>query len=487
MRVSAQSFPLFLSCVLTLVASEAWAGQPDAPAGADELDAPDQTPLIANGQPVASCAWPTAVSVSGGGGLCTGTLIHPEVVVYAAHCGAGNKTIRFGEDAFSSGRTVQPLFCMTNPAYAGTEDQAHDWAFCRLKDPVTDLPITPALHGECELTILQIGQEVALTGFGQTLANVTGVKNWGFSTIAAVNKAANVTVVGTQGSASVCPGDSGGPAYVRFPDGSWRAYGIASTVSGGCGGTGTHSIISGGIPWIEEESGVDVTPCHTRDGQWAPGPDCTGFNSAEPNQGSGTWTDWCSGTPASGDSSVCGPAWDQFDAALPPSVAITSPVWGDIFPVGTSVDVLIDALKDPDGPAIKEIRLEINGGSVATDSADPWDFAGAQFVNEGVYELVAVAEDWMGNVVESKPVKIGIGNAEVPPEPEDTTGGDTGTEGDSSGGTSDSGGDSADEVGADGSGGDGSSGSGCAIPSEESGGWGLLALGGLLLLRRRRS
>lgn len=484
MRVSAL-LPLAITGSLIVLATAAQASQPEG------IDASaDQSPLIANGSPVPTCGWPTAVAVEGGGGLCTGTLIHPELVVYAAHCGAGNKTIRFGESAFGGGRSVGTAFCETNPEYAGVEDQAHDWAYCRLDEAVTDVPITPALHGECESTILQINQEVALTGFGDTLQGGAGTKNWGLSFLAAVNKPGNVTVVGTSGTASVCPGDSGGPALVRFPDGSWHAFGIASTVSGGCGGTGTHSLITGAIPWIEEQSGLDVTPCHTRDGAWAPGPDCGAFNSLEPGQGGGSWNDWCAGvSPVSGPSNVCGPAWNEFDAALPPSVAISSPTWGAMFDPGASVDILIDAFKDPDGPAIKEVRLRINGNEVATDAGDPWAFEGAQFVNEGVYEIVAVAEDWMGNVVESNPVAIGVGNAEVPPEPEpepaDTDGdgdGDSAGDGTADGGV-DTGG-SADEVGLD----DGDrEGSGCtttAIDGRTSFA-ALLGLFGLALVRRR--
>lgn len=482
MRVSAL-LPLVVVGSSLVFVSTALAGQPTG------LDAPDQTPLIANGSPVPTCGWPTAVAVEGGGGLCTGTLVHPQVVVYAAHCGAGNKTIRFGETAFGGGRSVGTALCETYPEYAGVEDQAHDWAYCRLDEPVTDIPVTPILHGACESTILQVNQEVAVTGFGDTLQGSAGSKNWGMTFLAAVNKPGNITVVGTSGTASVCPGDSGGPALVRFPDGSWHAFGIASTVSGGCGGVGTHSLITGAVPWLEEQTQIDLTPCHTRDGEWAPGPECGGFNSLEAGQGGGSWNDWCAGVvPVSGKSNVCGPAWDEFDAALPPAVAITSPTWGTMYDPGATVDILVDALKDPAGPAIKEIRLRINGAEVATDGLDPYAFIGAQFVNEGVYELVAVGEDWMGNIVESEPVAIGVGNVTVPPMPEpDPTGGGEG-ESDGDGGT-DGGGsaDSAsggDEVGLDDG---GSAGSGCSTTTldQRSGLAGLL-LAGLALVRRRR-
>ncbi|NJK31144.1 MAG: trypsin-like serine protease [Deltaproteobacteria bacterium] len=440
----ALTLPAASLCLLT---TPAFAGEPT------ELDSHDQEPLISNGSPVAACAWPTAVAVTGGGGLCTGTLIHPQLVVYAAHCGAGNKTIRFGESAFAGGRTEKPQFCMTNPDYLGTNDQGHDWAFCKLQNPVTDLPITPPLHGDCETSILQVGQEVAVVGFGQTLQGNTGDKNWGMTSLAVVNKAVNILVLGVSGEPSVCPGDSGGPVYVRFPDNSWRAVGIASTVSGGCGGSGTHSLITGAIPWLEQESGLDLTPCTLADGSWAPGPGCEAFSALDPNVGTGTWSDWCSGQPVSVAADQCGTAWDQFDAENMPTVAITSPVWGDTFAAGTMVDITIDALKHPQGAALKEVRLDIDGSEVAADTFDPWGFTGATFNNEGVFTLTAVAEDWNGNIVKSKPVAIGIGNAEVPPEPEDTgeEGGESGEDGEGEG----EGNGSADEVGESESEGDG--------------------------------
>ena len=66
-------------------------------------------PQVAGGEEVLECAWIDTVAVTGGGGLCTGSLVHPRVVVYAAHCGDGDKQIRIGNTSTGGGGIVRRL------------------------------------------------------------------------------------------------------------------------------------------------------------------------------------------------------------------------------------------------------------------------------------------------------------------------------------------------------------------------------------------
>lgn len=431
----------------------------------------DPEPLIYGGTPVDECAWPTTVSM---GGSCTGTLVSPDLVFYAAHCGAGYNTVSMGE-RISPGhkRSVPTEFCMTNPAYQGNGSLGDgvDFAFCKLAQPVTDVPIVPILMG-CETSILALGEMVTIVGFGQADNGPYGIKREVEVPIVQLGVEA---WVGGQGKSS-CSGDSGGPLYVRLReeiggDGSWRVFGVTSWgQADNCPAGGSFGLMHLGVEWVEENSGVDVTPCHDADGTWNPSPYCRDF-PLDPGTPHGDWNNGCSGGPIGGWSEICGAKPEGDDT--PPTVTITAPMDQTTFESEggqAAVEIIADA--QDDGWGIKEVQLIINGNEVpnGADKSEPYAWPGA--FNSGQYTVIARAVDLNDNVTDSEPVHFGVDMPPPEPESEDETD-DGAEEGTGTGNPQDDG-----EEG-------GTSGCGCSSTSSTPGWTGLLLVG-LLATRRRR-
>jgi len=280
-----------------------------ATAHARSLVPPEPEPApIYGGTVVEECGWPTTVSMGG----CTGTLVHPEVVIFAAHCmffsgGGAPPTVGFGESDFAISREVATQDCTMFPNWIPEESSyGTDVAFCRLAEPVLDVPIVPVLMG-CETEILQPGQDVTLVGFGLTEIGEYGVKH---EVVAQVNGFEGTEINVGGGGTSSCNGDSGGPAYVQLEDGSWRVFGITSRgVSGDCYDQSIYGLIFEHAAWIESELGLDITPCHDADGTWNPSEACTAF-PIEPRMGESGWELGCAQARLSGPSATCGAAFE---------------------------------------------------------------------------------------------------------------------------------------------------------------------------------
>lgn len=281
---------------------------------------------IFNGSDASECAFPSAVGMLIGGEIfCTGTLIHPQVILFAAHCmdtsqqGVIPEAIMFGEDADDPARVIPVDTCQLHPDW---QTLGIDLAACTLPVAVHQVPITPIIMG-CEADTLQPNVDLTIVGFGATAGfldeegnlSVEGVGRKRFT-----HQRVTDVLIGDNDLVMVgpdtggCFGDSGGPALVQLFDGTWRVVGAASTLhpdsvpdpEGEICGLGTvYEIVWNHVDWLESSTGFDLTPCHTSDGTWDPGPDCGGFPLA-PELPETSWAEGCAVASLAGWSSTCG-------------------------------------------------------------------------------------------------------------------------------------------------------------------------------------
>jgi len=295
----------------------AWDGEEPT---SDPVDLP--TTPVYGGDTVASCGWPTTVSL---GGSCTGTLVAPDVVIYAAHCGANYDWIRFGEYAYSGdGRWVSTDRCEIYPG--GGPGDGDDFAYCMLSEAVDDVPIVPILMG-CETDILQPGQPTTIVGFGNADNGPYGYKRAVTAPIQYQTSSGEIRIGG--GGKDSCQGDSGGPVYVQLDDGSWRVFGVTS-YGGACGVGGFYSMMHHGMQWFEDRTGRDLTPCHDADGTWNPTEGCGDF-PLDPAPGGGAWAQGCGGGDVSGYSATCGEGFAEEDDPVEPPPEEPEEPKGEVF------------------------------------------------------------------------------------------------------------------------------------------------------------
>ena len=267
-------------------------------------------------------------------------------------------------------------------------------------EPVLNIPITPVVYG-CEVDeYLQQGQAVAIAGFGDnnTGGQSAGRKRWASTKI--WGSSYGMILVGETGI-SAWQGDSGGPAYVQFDDGSWHAFGIVSGGSQPSSPVG-YVRMETVVPWVEQNSGVDITPCHDADGTWNPSASCGGFATSPISTGK-NWSNWCSGEELSPESQTCGASFAPDEVA--PVVSIVSPSNETVFEIDPSA-ISIEVAAEDDRAGIKRVWLEVDGQVISEKTSAPWVFEGT--FPKGAYVLTAGAEDKQGNIAKSSDILLYI-------------------------------------------------------------------------------
>jgi hypothetical protein len=374
---------------------------------ADSLaSGPDPT-AITGGDPTPTCAFPSAVWMSG----CSGTLVGPHHVIFASHC-TDPSEVFLGEDATESqGVRIPVESCARFPN--GRPGAGNDFAVCRLAFAAPDVPIIPPLMG-CELDVLQPGVPVTVVGFGLTPEGDFARKHAVTTALHGFNDAGEA-MIGGDGQDS-CRGDSGGPAFVELPDGGgWRFFGITSYGEPDCTSGGYYALVHEGMPWFEEAAAQDFTPCTDADGQWDPDPRCTAA-PLRPQDGGGDWMLGCDAGSRTGSIDTCGAPFADPPDTDAPQVAIATPSTGTEYATQVitgvaMVDVTVDA--DDLGWGVRWVELHADGEPLpaAFDASAPYTFAHG--FEPGVYEVTAVAVDFAG--LQSRSEAIWIGIDESPP------------------------------------------------------------------------
>lgn len=355
--------------------SLAWLATIGATAGCADAGATDEVgwleESIVGGALVEPDEWPAVVSLGG----CSGTLIHRRLVVYAAHCGTAIGEVRFGVDASAPAQVVATDHCQ---AYPGARlGDGTDLAYCVLGEDVLDVEPARVLAG-CEQAELEPGREVELVGFG--VDEEDGEYGLARSARATITDVGDELLISAD-AADTCKGDSGGPVFLPVSDDSGEsALRLAAVTSAGtspvCGQGVAHYVnLARKVDWLEESSGLDVTPCFDH-GVWAPTPECL--------------------------SESCGAAWQGQLDVEPPVVAFSVPqesrVERTLDGAESYYETPIEVVADDDGTGVERVTITLRDAHGTflmqrVDEVPPYALSNLR-LPLGAYVLEAMAQDF---------------------------------------------------------------------------------------------
>ncbi len=180
---------------------------------------------ILDGTNVPASDYPEVAELSIKGGLCTGTLIAPNLLLTAAHCFFNDRNKRSGAEksliAFFPSGTLRSTRISLHKTYKAKnicKDNEIDAAIVELNSALPG--VAPAGIFEGPTTI---GQELEIVGYGSDGNGFSGENN-NFPEIGTVNTGTTIvdnvandyaTWIFNSGEANTGGGDSGGPAFIR--------------------------------------------------------------------------------------------------------------------------------------------------------------------------------------------------------------------------------------------------------------------------------
>lgn len=258
----------------TAISAVTWALLGAAPAAAarpGDLVAPLDPQEIVGGRTTTPGDWDGVVAIVAGGGLCTGTVVSPRLVLTAAHC-----LVDLGEGAEDQikvyyGSTLQahapvgvtqygshPKFC------PGCKEDIYDYGYVVIDADfeVGGGVILPLANEDEWEQAMVPGREVTLVGYGEDpevggIDAGIGVQRQVTTTIRRLTARGFEFYAGGMDQDS-CKGDSGGPAFVNLGNGITRLVGITSRGSDPCGDGGYYSAPYPALCWVRDETGIDL-------------------------------------------------------------------------------------------------------------------------------------------------------------------------------------------------------------------------------------